>query len=169
MPVATNSNPDHAWKALSLVVDWIKVADAKAAGTLAGAGVSGGVLFNLLKDVRHPGVLLILPATICGASIIFTGVCGALVLWPRLGKGGEPTSLLYFDHIARAHPVHDSYVERLLELTTDLDALGSEIARQGWANSRVARSKYYWGGWAIRGLFATLAVLALTAIARATN
>ena len=165
-PIPPTSNPEHAWKALGLVVDWIRVADAKAAGTLAAAGVSGGVLFNLVKDVRHPGVLLVIAASLCGTAVIFTGFCCTLVLWPRLGKRGNPTSLLYFDHVARGHPVHDTYVEQLLKLTTDLDALGSEIAQQSWANSQVARRKYYWGGWAIRSLIMALAILAATAIAR---
>ncbi len=48
-PDATPTPPDvdQAWKALSLVNDWVKHADAKRGVVLTAAGVSGGVLFNL--------------------------------------------------------------------------------------------------------------------------
>ncbi|MFF3289129.1 Pycsar system effector family protein [Streptomyces sp. NPDC003023] len=154
---------DHAWKALALVVDWIKHAETKAGVTLAGAGVAGGVLYNLLKDVTTPSSWLILCAALCVLGLVATGLCAGLALWPRLRMKEEPTSLLYFHHIARGHPQSDTYTASLISLTGDINALIEEIAKQGWANSKVAHEKYMWGGWAIRFLISSLAALAVTA------
>ncbi|MFD8267338.1 Pycsar system effector family protein [Streptomyces althioticus] len=156
-------NADHAWKALGLVVDWIKHAETKAGVTLAATGVTGGVLYNLLKDVSTPSAWLILSAAICGLGVITAGLCAGLALWPRLKMKEEPTSLLYFHHIARGHAKSDTYTTSLISLTSDIDALVTEIASQGWANSKVAHEKYMWGGWAIRSLLLSLMALAVTA------
>ncbi|MEV6190674.1 Pycsar system effector family protein, partial [Streptomyces albidoflavus] len=162
-------NPDHAWKALSLVIDWIKHAETKAGATLAAAGVTGGVLYNLVKDVQGPSSWLIISAILCALAVLTTGLCAALVLWPRLRMKEDPTSLLYFHHIARGHATSDSYAASLLPLTSDIEALVSEIAKQSWANSKVAHTKYMWGGHAIRLLLLALAMLSLTAGFRVIN
>ncbi|MFE3065036.1 Pycsar system effector family protein [Streptomyces roseus] len=154
---------DHAWKALALVVDWIKHAETKAGVTLAAAGVAGGVLYNLLKDVATPSTWLILCSTVCALGLVATGLCAGSALWPRLKMTEEPTSLLYFHHIARGHAKSDTYAASLISLTADINALVEEIARQGWANSQVAHKKYLWGGWAIRFLIISLTALATTA------
>ena len=64
--------PDHAWKALSLVNDWIKHAETKAGATLAAAGVVGGVLFNLMQDRHNAGWNLDIASTVCGSAALAT-------------------------------------------------------------------------------------------------
>ena len=51
-PSAADHDPDVAWRALSLVVDWIKHSEAKAGATLAATGVTAGVLYNITKDLK---------------------------------------------------------------------------------------------------------------------
>ncbi|WP_336116253.1 Pycsar system effector family protein [Streptomyces sp. PTD9-10] len=162
-------NADHAWKALGLVIDWIKHAETKAGATLAAAGVTGGVLYNLVKGVAHPSTGLILSSMLCALSVVGAGLCASLVLWPRLKMKEEPTSLLYFHHIARGHAAGDTYASSLIELTQNVEALVTEIARQGWANAKVAHNKYMWAGRAIRFLLTALAALSLTAGLRVIN
>ncbi|MFE9562126.1 Pycsar system effector family protein [Streptomyces sp. NPDC006487] len=156
-------NPDHAWKGLSLVIDWIKHAEAKAGATLAASGVTGGVLYNLIKDVQTPSTWLIVSSILCGLTVLSAGFCSGLVIWPRLKMNEDPTSLLYFHHIARAHATSDSYASSMAALTNDLESLVMEIASQSWANSKVAREKYIWGGRAIRLLLVAIAALSVTA------
>lgn len=156
-------NPDHAWKALGLVVDWIKHAEAKAGATLAATGVTAGVLYNLIKDVHAPSDWLIASAVLCVLAVLGAGVCATMVLWPRLKMKEDPTSLLYFHHIARGHAAGGTYATSLIALTRDMEALVTEIASQSWANSRVAHDKYMWGGWAMRLLLCALVILAVTA------
>ncbi|MFH9824824.1 Pycsar system effector family protein [Streptomyces bobili] len=162
-------NPDHAWKALSLVIDWIKHAETKAGATLAAAGVTGGVLYNLVKDVQSPSSWLIISAILCALTVLATGLCAGLVLWPRLNMKEDPTSLLYFHHVARGHATSDSYAASLAPLIRDAEALVTEIANQSWANSKVAHAKYMWGGRAIRLLLLALVALSLTAGFRVIN
>jgi len=166
-PVVLAVNPDHAWKALGLVVDWIKHAETKAGVTLAATGVTGGVLFNLIKDVKHPSWCLLGSMILCGVSVAAAGLCAGMVLWPRLRMKESPTSPLYFHHIARGHAAPDTYAVSLAELTKGAEALVTEIASQAWANSVVARKKYFWGGVAIRFLLLALVALSITAAIRA--
>ncbi|THA71809.1 hypothetical protein E6P78_04235 [Streptomyces sp. A0958] len=159
-------NADHAWKALGLVIDWIKHAETKAAATLTVAGVTGGVLYNLVKDVSSPSPWLIASSMLCALSVVAAGVCASLVLRPRLNMKEEPTSPLYFHHIARGHTASNSYATSLVNLTQDAESLVTEIAKQGWANAKVAHKKYMWGGAAIYLLLLALATLSVTASLR---
>jgi hypothetical protein len=138
-------DPDQTWRVLGLVNDWIKHAEAKAAGTLAAAGVSAGVLYNLVKDVADPSRLLNLVAVACAVCIIVGGLSAAWALRPRLWSNEEPTSNLYFHHIARRHPKKGKgteYLPTLIALTKDHAGLVTEIAGQVWSNAHVAKSKF---------------------------
>lgn len=75
-------------------------------------------------------------------------------------------SHLYFSHTARAHAVDTTYIESLLILTGNPEALVKEIAAQGWANAKVAHKKYFWSGLAIRLLLGGLTLLAVSATVR---
>lgn len=128
-------DPDQTWRVLGLVNDWIKHAETKAAGTLAAAGVSGGVLYNLVKGVTDPSRLLDVVAVACAVCIILGGLCAAWALRPRLWSKEEPTSNLYFHHIARRHPKKGKgteYLPTLGALTKDHAALVADIAGQVW-------------------------------------
>ncbi|MCX5067699.1 DUF5706 domain-containing protein [Micromonospora lupini] len=78
--------PDQAWKALSLVNDWVKHAEAKSATILAASGVTGGVLFNLVKNQTRPGWWLTIFGILCGSAVILAGTCALLALTPRTGR-----------------------------------------------------------------------------------
>ncbi|MEV5335659.1 Pycsar system effector family protein [Streptomyces werraensis] len=124
------------------------------------------MLYNLSKDLSNPEVLLVLLLLACGFSLTCAGICAGLVLWPRLRAKEAPVSHLYFNHTARAHSVDSTYVDALLILTGNPEALVKEIAAQGWANSKVAHKKFFWGGLAIRFLLCALLLLAISATVR---
>ncbi|WP_330476027.1 Pycsar system effector family protein [Terrabacter sp. C0L_2] len=142
---------EEAWRLLGSTNEWLRYADAKAAGALAGAGVLGGVLVQSgLDDANEgaPGGAIFF--FVVAALAVFASATFALIaLAPRL-KVGEPNSLIYFDHVARKYvgdpDGHAAAVKTLLE---DGDALFSDLAAQVWANSTVARKKFFWSGWAI--------------------
>ncbi len=164
-PVA---NPDHAWKALSLVNDWVRHAEAKTAATLAATGVTGGVLYNLVKDQHHPSVL----------SVVLRGCLrrdglrcrplrrGRVVPRMRLARAQEdPVNILYFDHIARRYVGDgDRYALVLRDLTTRPEDLTRQLAHQVHANSTVARRKFLWANRSIRALAVALVALGLVAV-----
>lgn len=138
-------DPEQSWLVLSLVNAWIKHAETKATGTLAAAGVSGGVLYNLVKDVTDSSRLLDVIAFACAACIFLGGISAAWALLPRLWSREEPKSNLYFYHIARKHPKKSNgteYLATLSALTKDHAALVAEISGQVWANSHVAKKKF---------------------------
>lgn len=155
VPIETGSlppQPDQAWKALSLVVDWIKHAETKAGALLGASGVSGGVLYNLVKSQADRSLALNFAAGGAGALLFVSALCAALALRPRLWSTEEPTSNLYYQHIARRHARSNgskSYADLVFELTTDGTKLVNEIAGQVWANAHVANDKYKWINWAM--------------------
>ncbi|MGY0491784.1 Pycsar system effector family protein [Streptomyces sp. WG-D5] len=124
------------------------------------------MLYNLSKELHGPSVLLVITLLLSGFSVTAAGICAGLVLWPRLRAKEEPISHLYFSHTARAHAVDSTYIDALLILTGNPEDLVKEIAAQGWANSKVAHKKYFWGGLAIRFLLTGLILLAVSATVR---
>lgn len=158
-------DPEQAWKALGLVIDWVKHAEAKAGATLAATGLTGGVLYRLMSIHEDPGVWVEIFAGLCAVLTVCAGMFAAIALWPRLRSKEDPTSVLFFNHIARKH--RDSlttYVQTLITLTTDHDSLVKELAQQIWANSLVATAKYKWGSRAIACLLLAIPMLAVTSV-----
>ena len=165
-PVVTATplpQPDQAWKALSLVVDWIKHAETKAGAVLAASGVSGGVLYNMVKGAADRSLALNLAAGAAGGLLFVSAVCAAMALRPRLRSREEPTSSLYYLHIAKRHgraSGSQEYSDLVLELTSDGTKLVSEIAGQVWANAHVAKDKYTWINRAMAAFLLSLLFLA---------
>lgn len=85
MPRSTVFQPDHAWKALSLVNDWVKHAETKSVAILAAAGVAGGVAYNLLKDQTKPGIFLDIFAVAACFAILLAGLFAMASLAPQIG------------------------------------------------------------------------------------
>lgn len=171
LPLVVGS-PDQSWRVLGLVNDWIKHAETKAAGTLAAAGVSAGVLYNLVKDLNHPGLLIDVLTFACATGIVLGGLCAAWALRPRLWSREEPTSNLYFHHIARKHPKKDKgadYLPALGVLTTDDAALVNEIAGQVWANAHVAKAKFQAANLGLTFVLLAIILLGATACAVASH
>ena len=181
-PNTTGPDPDQAWKALGLVNDWIRHAEAKTTATLAAAGVTGGVLYNLVQHQTSPSVWLCIVAVICGAAVVASAGSAMVALAPRLrptkttaqpppGDDGttpppdDPANLLFFSHIAREYRGDaPTFAQVLSTLTSDHAKLTEQIGRQIHANADVAQRKYWWANCAILALGLDLVFLAVTAI-----
>ncbi|HEY1920518.1 MAG TPA: Pycsar system effector family protein [Streptosporangiaceae bacterium] len=175
-------DPDQAWKALGLVNDWIRHAETKTTATLAAAGVSGGVLYNLVQHQTNPSPGLCVVAVLCGLAIVTSAGSAIMALAPRLRPGktvvqpapegddparppDDPANLLFFSHITRDYRGDaPSYAQVLSTLTSDHTKLTEQIGRQVHANADVAQRKYWWANCAIIALGIDLTFLALTAI-----
>ncbi len=162
------SDPEQAWKALTLVNDWIRHAEAKVAATLALTGTSGVLLFNLVFPRNDPGRTLSVAAVVCAAALFIAGGFSALALMPQVRakpwRQEDPTSLLFFRHVARKYKTdYPAYGDVLATLTTDPDALTRQIAHQIQSNALVAHRKYRWANLAIIALMIGLIALAIAA------
>ncbi|WP_145941611.1 Pycsar system effector family protein [Corynebacterium glyciniphilum] len=161
-------NPDHAWKTLSLVNEWIRHSDAKAGVTLAFVGVMGTLTFNLLKDVSRWSCLTIIPAAVaCVLLAVTVGMC-AWTLTPRVkdkSSDAEARGLLFFAHISQGFAEdRRGYRSELAALSSDPVRLTEQIADQVHANALVATLKTKFAMWAILAAVASgvaVAVLAL--------
>jgi hypothetical protein len=166
---APASDPEHAWRVLTLVNDWVRHAETKIGATLAATGVTGGVLFTLIRGRPDRSLTLEVTAAVCGALILLAGVLAGLALLPRLRakpwRSEPPTSPLYFAHIARRYRGVRAaeYPQVLAALSVDADALTREIGCQVRANAGVAHRKHRLTHAAILSLL--LALLALVAVA----
>lgn len=76
-------DPDQAWKALSLVNDWIRHAETKVAATLAAAGVSGGLLYSVTKDWPAPSLLAWILGHLAAGMLVTTAWTCGMGLMPR--------------------------------------------------------------------------------------
>lgn len=167
-PPVVPPDPDQAWKALSLVNDWVKHAEAKLSVLLAATGVSGGVLFNLVNDRSHPSWLFDVPATVCGIAVMVAGGCAMIGLYPvvRLQRktADDAVNPLFFHDVARAYNGDaPSYSAVLHTLTTSRDDLVRHLGQQIHANATVAQRKYRWANRAIRALLLDLLALGVVA------
>lgn len=184
---AATAEPDHAWKVLSITNEWIRHADAKCGVTLAFVGVTGTMLFNLVKD-ETAWSLTLNTAVFAGIAALVAAVMSAgLALFPRTvtrenrqkfwsrrtgknGIGSLPSSagsaqqhqinLLFFGHIA-SHYKDDgpSYHEVLTLITKDKERLTNQIAAQIHENSHVAVLKFKYVNRAIKAELAAIACL----------
>lgn len=157
-------DPDQAWKALSLVNEWLRFAEAKAAAVIAVAGVSGGVVYNLVKGVSDAPCPISVMTIVSIGFILGAGVCSAMVFIPRRKnpiQGDDFINLLFYSHIARKYPDEPTYAQVLSALTSNPIELTRHIAHQVHANAGVAQHKF---DWATRGILATFGVLVSLAI-----
>lgn len=145
---------EDAWRLLNSTNEWVRFADAKASGALAGAGVLAGALATAgLSDKFDTapnaavwfGVLASVAALVAAALSVYA-------LLPTL-RVGEPVSLIYFEHVARRYRADtDGHAEAVKELLSDEDRYFKEVAAQVWANSVVARGKFLASAWALTAL-----------------
>lgn len=180
--------PDQAWKALGLVNDWIKHADAKVGATLAVSGVVAVMLYNLVKNQDRPGCALSIFTVLCAVAVVAAGGSAALALMPRLAIATkweqrtarrvasaagdvtpppeeDPVNLLFFSNIAKTyHGDGPSYIEVLRSLTSDPERLTRQIAHQVHANATVAHRKFTWADRAIKFLLLALLLLGVVAV-----
>ena len=157
--------PEQAWKALSLVNEWIRHADAKAGAVLAAAGVTGGVLYNLVKNQQHPSCVMSVLAVVCGVLVFAAGFCATATLIPRRNVSGGPenfSNLLFYSHVALAYRNDEpTYARVLAALTSNKPDLTRHLANQVHANSVVADRKFVW---TTRGVICLVGALAVVGI-----
>lgn len=165
-------DPDHAWKALSLVNDWIRHGDAKIGVTLAVTGVAGVMLFNLVVDAPHTNCWLRAFGVLAAVALFLASASAIIGLVPqvKVGRRREPeayTNLLFYKHIARGWEGKPAdFVRELGSLTLNKQELTKHIGEQVHANANVARRKFVWTDRAIKSLAGGLLFVALTAVAR---
>lgn len=161
---------EDAWRLLNSTNEWVRFADAKAAGSLAGAGVLGGALAQAgLSDkfASAPGTAVGLGIA-AGVAATIAAALALFALIPTL-RVGEPVSLIYFEHVARKYKADSAgHASAVKELLTNQDRYFEEVAAQVWANSVVARGKFLASGWALvvlgAGVLLAAAAAAVTLI-----
>jgi hypothetical protein len=161
-------NPDHAWKLLALVNEWIRHSDAKAGVTLAFAGVLGTMIFNLVKDFQHRTLLFDGLVVLSSALLVLTAALCAWTLTPRVNdKDADPEAInrIFFASISRHFKgERPRYQEVLRTLTADPDELVKDLADQVHANAKIATTKAKYAKWAIRAALAAGAGVAALAV-----
>ncbi|MDJ0454092.1 Pycsar system effector family protein [Gordonia amicalis] len=168
VPVASYPDPDHAWKSLGLVNEWIRHSDAKAGVTLAFAGAMAALTFNLTKDLARWSCPVAVAAVVASALLVVTvGLC-AWTLTPRVrdkDEDADAKSLLFFASISADYKGNRrGYRSELGALAADQSRLTEQLADQVHANALIATVKNRSVKWAIRTAVAAgfaVAVLAL--------
>ena len=161
-------DPDQAWKALSLVNEWLRHAEAKLGLTLAATGVSGGVLFNLVNNRGETSLPFDVLSVVCAAAALLAGGFSVIGLFPivqvKRRSADAEVNPLFFHDVARAYRGKGpSYGHILHTLTTNDEDLVRHIAQQLHSNSGVAQRKYKWANWALRALLVDISALACVA------
>ena len=159
--------PDHAWRTLDLVKSWVIHAESKAAAAITAAGIIGGILYNFVRSQHHPGIAFDVGIISCAALVALTATCAGIAVAPRLQSKWEPTSLIYFDHIARRHEKSSgsgAYTTSLRNLLSNEEDLIDELGYEVWANAHVARDKYRWVNRAIVSLLLSIIPLVTVAL-----
>lgn len=166
--VAVAPDPDHAWKALALVNEWIRHSDAKAGVTLAFAGVLGTMTFNLAKDFEaRPPIFDVLVVVACALLALTGGLCG-WTLTPRVNDkdaARDAINRLFFASISRNFKgKRQEYADVLNTLTANPVELTRDLADQIHANARIATVKAQFAKWAVRSALAAGGTVAALAI-----
>lgn len=160
-------NPEHAWKLLSLVNEWIHHSDAKAGVTLAFTGALGTMLFNLTRAIDRLQCVSNAVALLAGALLVLTVALCAWTLLPRVDDSeAQPDAVnrLFFGSIASNFTGNrELYRETLVKLTGDPNELTRDLADQIHANARIATVKARAAKRAIQSALAAGATVALLA------
>lgn len=167
-------NPDHAWRTLALMNEWIRHSDAKAGVTLAFTGVMATTTFNLAKDFTPRTAVFDNLVVIACLLLILTGALCGWTLTPRVkDKDADRDAInrLFFASIHRNfRGKRQEYSEIFQTLTSDPVELTRDLADQIHVNARIATVKATAAKWAIRcALAAGAAIAVLALIIGATN
>ena len=167
-------NPDHAWKTLALMNEWIRHSDAKASVTLAFTGVMATTMFNLANSFIHRTALFDTLVVIACFLLLITGALCGLTLTPRMkDKDADRDAInrLFFASIDRNYRgKRQEYSEVLQTLTSNPVELTKDLAGQIHVNARIATMKTTTAKWAIRcALSAGAAIAVLALVVGITN
>ena len=164
-PTSTATNA-AGWAALGHVNEWIRFADTKAAGTLAGAAFAGGALINYFSGTERGGNARVvdLSGWAVGVCTLASAIFCLLCLLPRTEHGARH---LYFRCIAK-FPSAEAYQAELRVLLSR-DGLFAEISEELWARARVADTKYRFVTLGLSCFAATLVLGAVLGISVVTS
>lgn len=169
-------HPEHAWEALRHVNGWIAHMDAKAGAALAGAGVVGGVLYNIVDHHQAPSRAFTIASVITAILAGVAAVMAALTLVPRLkatsgAAAGPGSSLLYFATIAADYSRNaaNPFAADFAALTTDPARLTGAIGEQIHSNAHVAARKSVWVARAIWAVTSSLVMLGVLGVINAQH
>jgi hypothetical protein len=156
--------PEQAWRMLTLVSNLVMQAEAKLGVILATTGVTGGILFSLVKGRSDTGVAFDVAAVVCAASVFVAGACAMIGLYPRVtlrrNMTDDAANPLFFHDVASIYMGDPrGYSAVLHTLTTDPDDLIRHLGQQIHANATVAQRKYRWANRAIRALLLDLVAI----------
>ncbi|MFF7292012.1 Pycsar system effector family protein [Microbacterium sp. NPDC008134] len=161
-------NPDHAWKALALVNEWIRHSDAKAGVTLAFVGVLGTMTFNLAKNFEARSTFFDVLVVLACSLLVVTGALCGWTLTPRVNdkdSGRDAINRLFYVSISRNFKdKREQYVDVLHTLTANPVELTNDLADQIHANANIATVKATYAKWAIRSALASGAAVAALAV-----
>lgn len=136
---------EHAWRTLEATRAAVDRADAKAAAMIAASGVTAAALFSLVGGHRSVNRWTVALLAACAVSALATAACAGMALRPRRHRMLMPTSLIYFDHVARMPGFSvEMYVHHARALFADPAALCDEISAQVWSVAKVSAVKYAW-------------------------
>jgi hypothetical protein len=157
---------DDPWKALEIIGDWVRFADAKAGAVLASSGILAGLTIQRLPAALASRSAALQVACLAATVLALSGSAFAalMVLIPRT-RTTSPTSLLHFADIARKYRGRRShFADDFHRMLVDESALTSQIADQVWAMSLVATRKFRYMSMAIRLLGTGLITAALASL-----
>lgn len=182
----SDPNPDHAWKALALVNEWIRHADTKAAVTLAFTGVLGTMTFNLVKDFEQRTWFFDALVIVACVLLVAAGALCGWTLTPRFKEKKKKKSKnadqvgeievdvvnrLFYGSIAKGFKdKRRQYSDVMRALTADPVELTRDLSDQIHTNAGIATTKNRWVKWAIRAaLLAGAAVAGVAIVIGSTN
>lgn len=165
---ALQPNPDHAWRVLSLVNEWIRHSDAKAGVTLAFTGALGAMLFKLAAGSTVRSVVFDTFIVVSSIFLLLTAALCGWTLTPRMSdRYANPasTNRLFFGSISK-HFAGDRvrYTEALSAMTSDPKELLKDLADQIHANALIATLKVRYAKLAIRSALMSAACVAIVAL-----
>ena len=152
---------EKSWKFYTLIIDWIKFSDTKAAAILAINGVIFGLIFRNIFEIMQnfPEKNLYV-----GLSIIFGIITGILsifycvyCLFPNTGN--NKPSIFFFGHISKNYSNVEDYKKDFQKIISLNPMLNLQISEQIWEVSRIALNKYERVKWAMIFLGFTIVFL----------
>ncbi len=161
-------NPEQAWKLLSLVNEWIRHSDAKAAVTLAFTTGLSVMLFNLADGFAERSQIFDIAVVVATALLVLAAGFCAWTLTPRIADqeaNPEQANLLFFGSIAvKFKNDRGNYREELHLMTADPAALTRDLTDQIHANANIAAVKARAIQRGIRSAIAAAAAVAAVAV-----
>jgi hypothetical protein len=156
---------EQSWRTLEHTGQSIDRADAKAAAILAASGGVGAILYGLADERAATSGWIASALIVSAVSIVASALCAGLTLRPRRDRASIPSSLVYFDHIARALDLSvNEYLTRATGRFSDPEALYRDLATQIWVTGKVAAAKYAWVDRAMTFLLIGLLATGITAL-----